>query len=68
MYDVTADLQIFYDECVRLGKALREELARYRDLNIERLKGGPTIWRGKQAVPARILTRSRIRAGMQCIP
>jgi len=40
MYDITADLQVFYDEHVRLGKELRDELARYRDLNLSRLNAG----------------------------
>lgn len=40
MYDMTADLQVFYDEHVRLGKELRDELARYRDLNLSRVNAG----------------------------
>lgn len=40
MFDLTADLQTFYDEHVRLGKKRRDELAGYRDTNIARLKGG----------------------------
>lgn len=40
MYDITADLQTFYDHHVRLGKDLREQLASYRELNITRLKNG----------------------------
>ncbi len=40
MYNVSADLKMFYDEYVRLGKELRAELAGYRDLNIQRIKNG----------------------------
>jgi len=40
MYDITADLQTFYDTHVRLGDARRKQLADYRDLNITRLNSG----------------------------
>jgi adenylyl/guanylyl cyclase-like protein with sensor domain/cyclic GMP-AMP synthase DncV-like protein len=40
MYDLTADLQSFYDTFVRLGTDRRKQLGGYRDLNIARLKGG----------------------------
>ncbi len=40
MYDITADLQIFYDTHVRLGKVRRDDLAAKRDLNLTRLNGG----------------------------
>ena len=40
MYDLTADLQVFYDEHVRLGKELRIKLADYRDLNLSRVNAG----------------------------
>lgn len=40
MYDMSADLQVFYDTHVRLGKTRRDDLAAKRDLNISRLKGG----------------------------
>ncbi|NSZ52982.1 hypothetical protein G6K96_08440 [Agrobacterium vitis] len=40
MYDVTADLQIFYDQHVRLGNHRREDLAAKRDLNLTRLNAG----------------------------
>lgn len=40
MYDISADLQIFYDNNVRLGNTLRNNLAAKRDLNITRLKSG----------------------------
>jgi hypothetical protein len=40
MYDVSADLQIFYDNHVRLGAERRKALGGYRDLNIARLAGG----------------------------
>lgn len=40
MYDISAELQIFYDIHVRLGNDLRKQLANYRELNITRLKNG----------------------------
>ena len=40
MYDISDDLQIFYDTHVRLGTIRRQQLATYRDLNITRLKNG----------------------------
>jgi hypothetical protein len=40
MYDMTADLQQFYDQHVRLGSELRKNLAGKRDLNLDRLSGG----------------------------
>ena len=40
MYEVSTDLQIFYDNHVRLGAERRKALGGYRDLNIARLKGG----------------------------
>jgi Adenylyl/Guanylyl and SMODS C-terminal sensor domain len=40
MYDISAELQSFYDNHVRLGTELRKQLAKYRDLNITRLKNG----------------------------
>ncbi|WP_335237064.1 nucleotide-binding domain-containing protein [Nostoc sp.] len=40
MYDISNDLQYFYDNYVRLGVKLRQQLAGYRDLNINRLKNG----------------------------
>jgi hypothetical protein len=40
MYDISADLKIFYDQYVRLGPERRKQLASYRDLNISRLKNG----------------------------
>lgn len=40
MYDISSDLQCFYDHYVRLGGKLRQQLAGYRDLNITRLKNG----------------------------
>lgn len=40
MYDISAELQIFYDTHVRLGTDLRKQLAEYRELNITRLKNG----------------------------
>lgn len=40
MYDASADLRRFYDTHVRLGSTLRNDLAGYRDLNLERLTSG----------------------------
>lgn len=40
MYDASADLSRFYDTHVRLGSTLRNDLAGYRDLNLERLTSG----------------------------
>jgi len=40
MYDLSADLQSFYDTHVRLGGERRTKLAGHRDLNITRLKNG----------------------------
>lgn len=40
MFDLSADLQIFYDKHVRLGSERRKKLAEHRDLNIIRLKNG----------------------------
>lgn len=40
MYDVSSDLQVFYDNHVRLGAERRKALGDYRELNIGRLKGG----------------------------
>lgn len=40
MFDLSADLQIFYDKHVRLGVDRRKKLADHRDLNIVRLKNG----------------------------
>jgi Adenylyl/Guanylyl and SMODS C-terminal sensor domain len=40
MYDISAELQIFYDTHVRLGTDLRKQLAEYRELNITRLTKG----------------------------
>jgi hypothetical protein len=40
MYDLTAEFQTFYDEHVRLGKDRRVDLAKKRDLNLQRLYGG----------------------------
>lgn len=40
MFDLTADLQTFYDNHVRLGTERRKALSGYRDLNVTRLKGG----------------------------
>lgn len=40
MYDISSDLQTFYDTHVRLGKVLRDDLAAKRDLNLNRLYGG----------------------------
>ncbi|CCE98512.1 hypothetical protein SFHH103_04021 (plasmid) [Sinorhizobium fredii HH103] len=40
MYDISADLQKFYDDHVRLGVDRRKDLANKRDLNLERLYGG----------------------------
>jgi hypothetical protein len=40
MFDLSADLQIFYDKHVRLGGDRRAKLAAHRDLNIVRLKNG----------------------------
>ncbi len=39
MFDLTAELQAFYDTSVRLGHDRRGQLGKYRDLNIDRLKG-----------------------------
>jgi hypothetical protein len=40
MFDLTSELQAFYDTYVRLGHDRRGKLGKYRDLNIDRLKGG----------------------------
>jgi len=40
MYDISSDLQYFYDHHVRLGEKLRQQLADYRKKNITRLKNG----------------------------
>jgi Adenylyl/Guanylyl and SMODS C-terminal sensor domain len=40
MFDLSAELQTFYDTNVRLGVDRRKRLADHRDLNITRLKGG----------------------------
>lgn len=40
MYDISGELQIFYDTYVRLGTDRRKPLAEYRKLNIPRLKKG----------------------------
>lgn len=40
MYDISDDLQVFYDTHVRLGQTRRSDLAAKRDLNLSRLKGG----------------------------
>ena len=51
MYDISADLQIFYDADVRLGQALRSNLAAKRDLNITRLKSGLDDLAAETGVP-----------------
>lgn len=40
MFDLSGDLQTFYDRHVRLGGDRRKRLADHRDLNIARLKNG----------------------------
>jgi len=40
MYNITSDLQTFYDDHVRLGKERREQLAGVRDTNLERVNSG----------------------------
>jgi len=40
MFDLSADLQTFYDTHVRLGSERRTKLAGHRDLNVTRLKNG----------------------------
>lgn len=40
MFDVSADLKSYYDNHVRLGKVRRDELAGFRDTNLQRLKDG----------------------------
>jgi hypothetical protein len=40
MFDVSAELTTFYNEHVRLGKSRRDELAGFRDTNLQRLKDG----------------------------
>jgi hypothetical protein len=40
MFDLSTDLQSFYDKHVRLGGDRRKKLAEHRDLNIVRLKSG----------------------------
>ncbi len=40
MYDLAAEFQSFYNTHVRLGTDRRKDLGNYRDLNINRLKGG----------------------------
>jgi hypothetical protein len=42
MYDLSTELKFFYDNHVRLGTPLRNELAGYRDLNLQRLTEGLT--------------------------
>jgi hypothetical protein len=40
MYNLCEDFQVFYDNHVRLGKERRQQLADFRDLNVERIKRG----------------------------
>jgi hypothetical protein len=40
MFDISADLKNHYDSHVRLGKTRRDELAGFRDTNLQRLKDG----------------------------
>ena len=40
MYDITPELQIFYDDYIRLGQDQRDKLAGYRDCNIQRINDG----------------------------
>lgn len=40
MFDMVKDFQQFYDVHVRLGAERRKDLAKKRDLNLDRLKGG----------------------------
>lgn len=40
MFDVSTELTMFYNDHVRLGKARRDELAGFRDTNLQRLKDG----------------------------
>jgi Adenylyl/Guanylyl and SMODS C-terminal sensor domain len=40
MFDLSKDLQTFYDNHVRLGGERREQLAGHRDLNLQRINGG----------------------------
>jgi len=40
MYDLTSELQMFYDKHVRLGGDLRKDLAAKRELNLDRLRDG----------------------------
>ncbi len=40
MFDMHSDLKTFYEEHVRLGKKRRDELAGFRNANLDRLKSG----------------------------
>ncbi len=40
MYDASKELDVFYENYVRLGTQLRKDLGSYRDLNLERLTSG----------------------------
>lgn len=40
MFDASKELALFYENHVRLGKKLRDELAGYRDLNLQRITDG----------------------------
>lgn len=50
MYDVSVELQTFYDNHVRLGTKLRNDLAGYRDLNLQRLTDGLKLLGDKRGV------------------
>src|ERR1700682_3678736 len=40
MYDASKELAVFYENHVRLGTQLRNDLGGYRDLNLQRLTSG----------------------------
>lgn len=50
MFDASKELNTFYDNHVRLGTTLRNDLAGYRDLNLQRITDGLKLLGDKQGV------------------
>lgn len=50
MFDASKELNVFYESHVRLGAKLRNDLAGYRDLNLQRIKDGLELLGAKRGV------------------
>lgn len=50
MFDVSPELNIFYENHVRLGTNLRQDLASYRDLNLQRITDGLKLLGEKKGI------------------